>query len=152
MRQWRFKSIADDDKCLHSAVKSSQPNSGSSWRMCPLLTNPKQKTTRRNSSWRMKNQDQCRRWEKKEIFKELLDNGSNHLQFCLTSSLYFVKKKTLTSSIVLLMPFTLTPPGSWHQVNLLRRSVKPDEFSQSCCCSNCSRIPWWSRQVHGSLD
>ena len=60
MRQWRFKSIADDDKCLHSAVKSSQPNSGSSWRMCPLLTNPKQKTILAEIlPGKMKNQNQC---------------------------------------------------------------------------------------------
>ena len=78
MRQWRFKSIADDDKCLHSAVKSSQPNSGSSWRMCPLLTNLKQKTCR-NSSWKNEKSEsmpppsstyQC---EEGAIFKELLD-------------------------------------------------------------------------------
>ena len=79
MRQWRFKSIADDDKCLHSAVKSSQPNSGSSWRMCPLLTNPKQKTCR-NSSWKNEKSESMPppssiyQWEEGAIFfKELLD-------------------------------------------------------------------------------
>ena len=81
------------------------------------------------------------------IMGQIICNFAWHQVYTLSR-----RRRWLTSSIVLLMPFTLTPPGSWYQVNLLRRSVKPDEFSQSCCCSNCSRIPWWSRQVHGSLD